>query len=401
MSTNPVTTDANGNNLSTLPTNNQPPNSSSMLSSPTKKSVLLPPLPRPPLLQSTPHQLKSSGTSRTSSGPPFLCDDQDASDVSGNVLHSNLLSNSVDSVLAESPGSFRASKLGGGGPNIFTPVAVKGLPPKSPCISIPLATGTSMIIDSKCRSLERDQKSKFSSSSSNNDPGSSSSSKFTSSYDPASRCKSLDRRELKAAAKEEKKQQQQQQKSAIGSKAAFFGGLLRRSPSPSRKNKDKDTDKDNNSRASPAPSKGGRFTFGRTTNASHNITTSRASPSPVVLVPDNTSDAEIDAEFLTHQGRSSQSQRASRVTKWSPGSSTSGGGNLPSLQEHGSPWVQRRSGGDISAGSSRKMSVESIESNNSRRGGSNSGDANDPTKKWGKIVKSPFGLRYTFGAPRS
>jgi hypothetical protein len=219
------------------------------------------------------------------------------------------------------------------GPNVFTPVQVKGLPPKSPAGVLESSSS------SKCRSLERDQKSK----SSNNESASSSSSsnKFTPPFD-AARCKSLDRRELKAQAKEEKTQK----KSSVSSKAAFFGGLLsRRSPSPGRK---KDSSSDSSSKnSSPAPK--GRFTFSRNNNNNQPQNVQKEAE------PVSRSDQDIDTEFLDMQGRSSQ---RSRISKWTTSTS-----NLESLQEHpGSPWVQRRSGGDIS--SPRKASVESIVSNN-------------------------------------
>jgi hypothetical protein len=353
---------------------------------PPYKKHVLPPLPRPPSQGSQQNQNQQQQSVRTSSGPPFISPSGSSSALcsasGGASAGIPLLSTSVDSMLAESANGKNALPPGTGGGNVFTPVSnlPKGLPPRSPGIAE----------SSKCRSLERDQRSK-----SSNDSGVMG--KFTSLGYDTSRCKSLDRRELKAqnkeAEKEEKEKEKKLQKSAVGSKAAFFGGLLsRKSPSPSRKAKDK-TDEKEKAPASQSQ-KSVRFPFSRSSaqiqgqnggGTSGSSGTHHENPSA--------SDQEMDTEFLDLQGRSSQ---RSRISKWT--SSTS---NLESLQEHpgsgnDSPWVQRRSGGEPS---SRKQSTEPARSIGkiATDESNNVGDE----KKWGKIVKSPFGLRYTFGSPKS
>jgi len=356
-------------------------NMTNTINPPYKKHVL-PPLPRPPSQGSQQCQNHQQQSVRTSSGPPFISPSGSSSALCGSPggpAAGIPLSSSVDSMLADSVNGKNALPPGAGGGNVFTPVSnlPKGLPPRSPGIAE----------SSKCRSLERDQRSK-----SSNDSGVMG--KFTSLGYDTSRCKSLDRRELKTHSKDEKEEvkDKKQQKSTVGSKAAFFGGLLsRKSPSPSRKAKDKTEEKEKTH--TNHNQKSVRFPFSRSTQHQNQTSTTGAS-SNASGENSSVADSEIDTEFLDLQGRSSQ---RSRISKWTASTS-----NLESLQEHpasgpDSPWVQRRSGGEPS--SSRKQSIDSVRSAN---GKSISDEANSSDeKKWGKIVKSPFGLRYTFGSPKS
>ncbi|CAL8095101.1 unnamed protein product [Orchesella dallaii] len=354
-----------------------------------KKTSILPPLPKPP----TSHNTSQNQSSRTSSGPPFISPSVGSSGTGTNPHEHEghptglPLSNSVDSILTDAGGNKCPSSVVSGG-TIFSPVSSlpKGLPPKSPGMG-------GLQESSKCKSLERDQKGKLVS-----DYGTG---KYTPIASDAARCKSLDRREVKQAkleekiAKErekaEKEKERKAQKSLVGSKAAFFGGLLtRRSPSPCRsKEKDKES---TDSKVPIMQGRSVRFPFGKGSHA--NITPSEQSTQQQQQSHDSpvaSADSDMDAAFLDMQGRSSQ---RNRISKWSLSSS-----NLASVQEQtkltsgsDSPWNQRRSGGDP-IGSGRFAS-----------GSGSSSSCPSPTpgddKKWGKIVKTPFGLRYTFGSPR-
>lgn len=325
------------------------------------------------------------------------------------------LSGSVDSIVvtgADSVGGGNKCVSTGGG-TIFSPVSAlpKGLPPKSPGMGcLQESSGN------KCKSLERDQKGnkliigssagdcyvggKYTPLGSDSISGSS-----------TNRCKSLDRREVKQSkveeklAKErekaEKEKEKKAQKSLVGSKAAFFGGLLtRRSPSPCRQ-KEKEKESGGESKVPVIQGRTVRFPFGKgggnSGSGSNSSSQTELLPTPQQSPhspdPVTSSDCDIDTAFLDMQGRSSQ---RNRISKWSLSSS-----NLASVQEQtklasgcDSPWSQRRSGGEPTGSSA------------SGRGGGLSGGSPSPTppggeeKKWGKIVKTPFGLRYTFGSPR-
>lgn len=358
-----------------------------------KKPSILPPLPKSP----SHHNTCQNQSSRTSSGPPFITPTAgSAGPVSTVHEHDGhpvafTLSNSVDSMLADASGNKCISNGGVSGGTVFSPVSAlpKGLPPKSPGMG-------GLQESSKCKSLERDQKVKLIVGTG----------KYTTLTSDSPRCKSLDRRDAKQSKieeklakekeKSEKEKEKKSQKSIVGSKAAFFGGLLtRRSPSPCRQK-----DKEKESADSKVPiiqGKSVRFPFGKGASSS----SSNSAPQNETVLHQAqysqdahvvASDADLDAAFLDLQGRSSQ---RNRISKWSLSSS-----NLASAQEQtklanpcDSPWSQRRSGGDPISTARLVSGNASISSCPSPTPGEE--------KKWGKIVKTPFGLRYTFGSPRA
>jgi len=345
---------------------------------------VLPPLPKPSTYY-------GESSSRTSSGPPFLSPATLApSNRPDNI--SSPFSTSVDSMLTDTVTNGISNKKNEvkvketSSSNVFTPAAVtsalpKGLPPRGPGFPD----------SSKCRSLERDQRSKQA-----NESGFG---KYTMLTDDAARCRSLDRKELKSHSKSEEKNgkdEKKSQKSSVGSKAAFFGGLLsRRSPSPSR-SKEKEKEKEESKGPSlPAQSKTGRFPFASKGNGqlpTQGTTSSNASSSS--SSSGNTlSENDLDTEFLDKQGRSSQ---RNRISKWAKSS-------LEAVQEHSG-----RSGSESPA-IGRRASAENVKNETSGADGSkragcrSTGDESEDwtnEKKWGRIVKTPFGLRYTFGSPR-
>lgn len=360
-----------------------------------KKASILPPLPKPPT-----HNTSQSQSSRTSSGPPFISPSVGSSG-SGPCSHeheghsvTHTLSNSVDSILTDANGGKCSANVNVGGGNVFSPVSAlpKGLPPKSPGF-------VGLQESHKCKSLERDQKgckqvTEYGTG------------KYTPITSDGARCKSLDRRDVKQAKAEEKlakekekaekEKEKKAQKSIVGSKAAFFGGLLtRRSPSPCRQ-KEKEKESSESSKVPIMQGRGVRFPFGKggSGNSSNSSSTQSEtfSHQPHQHSQDSSSvEADIDAAFLDLQGRSSQ---RNRISKWSLSSS-----NLASVQEQtklasgcDSPWNQRRSGGDPISATKLLPGSGSISSCPSPTPGDE--------KKWGKIVKTPFGLRYTFGSPR-
>ncbi|CAG7721617.1 unnamed protein product [Allacma fusca] len=341
-----------------------------------KKKPFLPPLPLPKLPNSLSHfqhpmqiqypshsqSVGNQQTIRTSSGPPFISPSGSSNSSSLNppVSHGTTLSlsNSVDSILSD------GNKNPNCNVNVFTPVTSlpKGLPPKSP-VEVSATTAN------KCRSLER-----------NKPTTELGAGKYTAVNYDATRCKSLDRREMKSHGKAEEKQEKKLLKSSVSSKAAFFGQLLtRRSPSPSRnKEKEKPSPEQSSSQTHITQPKVVRFPFatiGKTSDSEH----------------------DLDAAFLDKQGRSSQ---RNRVSKWTMSSS-----NLEAVQEQeptGSPWIQRRSAEVLESGLAPPLHDQITTGSNggSRNETSGPAPAAADSKKWGKIVKTPFGLRYTFGSPK-
>ncbi|CAG7721616.1 unnamed protein product [Allacma fusca] len=341
-----------------------------------QKKPFLPPLPLPKLPNSLSHfqhpmqiqypshsqSVGNQQTIRTSSGPPFISPSGSSNSSSLNppVSHGTTLSlsNSVDSILSD------GNKNPNCNVNVFTPVTSlpKGLPPKSP-VEVSATTAN------KCRSLER-----------NKPTTELGAGKYTAVNYDATRCKSLDRREMKSHGKAEEKQEKKLLKSSVSSKAAFFGQLLtRRSPSPSRnKEKEKPSPEQSSSQTHITQPKVVRFPFatiGKTSDSEH----------------------DLDAAFLDKQGRSSQ---RNRVSKWTMSSS-----NLEAVQEQeptGSPWIQRRSAEVLESGLAPPLHDQITTGSNggSRNETSGPAPAAADSKKWGKIVKTPFGLRYTFGSPK-
>jgi hypothetical protein len=166
----------------------------------------------------------------------------------------------------------------------------------------------------------------------------------------------------------------------VSSKAAFFGQLLtRRSPSPGREKKEKDKE-------GSTPKLGRRFPFGGKSQAQPQPQPQQQpEPSPK---DKNSIDQDLDAILLDKQGRSSQTQRNRISSKWS---STN---TLEAVEEQSgseSPWTQRKN----KSGTGSESPKVQKQSKESRADGGESGN-----KKWGRIVKTPFGLRYTFGSPR-
>lgn len=393
----------------------------------------------------------NNNTNRTNSGPPFI-----SSAAACAVTTSTSLSNSVDSVLCEQgqPGGNKPgvkNATGGAGVNVFTPAVglPKGLPPKSPTNAFDSTTSSSSTSAAagKSRSLERNK-----GSCNTNDPVAG---KYTVIMYDAARCKSLDRKDIKNSnntsipatassvnsqptdntniissnspastrKKAEKESKSSNLKSSVSSKAAFFGQLLtRRSPSPSRGKKDKDNDKE--AKISSQGGGGGvRFPF--SSNESKNTTalasnSAKTDPSASTAVPTGqTKDNEVDvtAILLDRQGRSSQSSRNRISSKWSSSNT------LESVEEQSgsesSPWIQRKHERKAKSTSREDLIDDNDNSNNQQKDDrshnnnlmdstatspasaaslSSNNNNNSNNKKWGRIVKTPFGLRYTFGS---
>ena len=356
---------------------------------------VLPPLPKPPSTYQTQNHA-SHNQIRTSSGPPFIspCSSSATfSMMSPSITTTMSLSNSVDSVLSDaSPGDKGNSannntSLPSGG-NVFTPAIIglpKGLPPRGPATGLESSSNSNNSLPGKSRSLERNK------TSSTSNAGEPFAGKYTVIMYDGARCRSLDRREIKSSKmtsgddKKPEKESKVNLKSSVSSKAAFFGQLLtRRSPSPSREKKEKDKDKE-----SSTPKLGRRFPFGGKSQSQQSSQQQQAESSNK-NTPTGISggDQDVDAMLLDKQGRSSQSQRNRISSKWSSSNT------LEAVEEQSgseSPWVQRKN----KSGSGSESPKVQKQSKDSRV---DTGESNN--KKWGRIVKTPFGLRYTFGSPR-
>jgi len=365
-------------------------------SSLTSSASILP--PKPPSTYQSQSQ-GGGGGARTSSGPPFILSPSNQSPMLTPLVTTTTamsLSNSADFVLTDpstTSGSNKKDVLAGEAAmasacNVFTPAVgvPKGLPPKP-------TSGEA----GKSRSLERNKYV---------NPGDAcTGGKYTAVMYDGARCRSLDRRELKLSMtntgksappedppKVEKEKETKNLKSSVSSKAAFFGQLLtRRSPSPAREKEKKDKE-------SSTPKLGRRFPFGSSKSQSQPSSSSSSSGG-------GGGGGEVAEErmMLDKQGRQSQRNRIS--SKWSSCNT------LEAVEEQSgseSPWTCRKSKGSPKVskkGPKEKdhqgtTSTTTTSQREQHRDKDDSAAESSSNKTWGRIVKSPFGLRYTFGSPR-
>lgn len=339
-----------------------PTSSTSRKPSLTNSSSVLP--PKPP----SSFQSQNQG-SRTSSGPPFVSSSDQSPTLRPLVTTTTAmsLSNSVDSVLSETPNGQSSAKMNvksknidGDQCNVFTPAVgvPMGLPPR------PMGSDSQA---GKSRSLERNKHSI---------PGEPCAGKYTMVMYDGARCRSLDRRDLKLSLKSPGKSEEKPEKETTGkktgvsSKAAFFGQLLtRRSPSPGREKEKKET----------TPKLGRRFPFGGKSQA----------PTPPQTEKGASGEVAEERMMLDKQGRQSQRNRIS--SKWNSCNT------LEAVEEQSgseSPWTCRKNkGSSPKVQKQPKEQVQRVSKEETAHESSNN-------KKWGRIVKTPFGLRYTFGSPR-